>query len=410
MSDLRSWTWLPFFLMNGAAFMTAIQLPPDRRRLMYAPIIYGTGALSAHMSSYSHLFLGKILRHEHFASLYQLTHILLDIFPEIRGITVCYGLCHMTIVLYISPVRAPSWILAYKLWLDPRRQTDLAKPLRRCTFSDRTFFVMRQILKAILGWAFGLYIMFLVIKAGPTAEDFATPRQVFLRRIPITLYDIQIRYFGKAFVFISEDSHHHIPITLRDIQFRCASVFGWNLVTYLIYNTCHILSSILFVGILCLDTPQEFPPLFGSPLEAYSIRRYWGRFSHRITVPFSAVSGKAITKQWNLPPRTEKVLIILWTFFLSAVCHTVAEWSVGEYSRAKTYSHFYFYFANFCAGAIEAFGLPLLERVWKTGRFREILWSSAGRRIAGYIWVFCFLFWVSPKGQYPDIFEAFSNA
>ncbi|KAJ5161468.1 hypothetical protein N7492_006860 [Penicillium capsulatum] len=249
MSDLLSWIWLAFFLINGAGFMIAIQLPPDRcRRLVYAPIIYGAGALSIYMGSYSQL--------------------LLDMFPEIWGISLCYGLCHMTIVLYISPVRASSWTLAYKLWLDPRHQTDVAKPLRRCSLPDRALFVMQQILKAIFHWALALCIMFLVIgKSAPTAEDFAVPRQVFLRRIPLTLYAVQIRYFGKAFVSIPQDltAPQQIPITLRDIQFRCACVFGWNLVTYLIYNTGHILSSVLFV---VLSKPTVYDDIgVDSPIE-----------------------------------------------------------------------------------------------------------------------------------------------
>ena len=319
----------------------------------------------------------------------------------------------MTSILYIDPVQASSWTIAYKLWVDPRRQTDPTKPLHRSTPSERAIFAARRILKAIFCWAITLFLVVPVIgKLAFTSDDFAPPRQVLLQRIPITLRDIQVRYLGSNFGFIPDALFaQQIPITLRDVQIRCACVLGWNLVTYLTYDTCHIISSVIYVAILRLDTPQEFPPLFGSPLEAYSVRRYWGRFSHRLTVSFSAVSGKAITRQWlgrkrGLHLQAEKVFLVLWTFFVSAACHTVVEWGIGEYTRTKLKGHFYFYLANFCAGAFEAFVLPAVIRARKTDSIiRRMAWSWLGRRIIGYIWVFSFFFWISPKFQYPDLFD-----
>ena len=344
----------------------------------------------------------------------------LGILPGIWGLFICYGLFLMTSILYIDPVQASSWTLAYKLWVDPRRQTDPTKPLHRSTSSERAVFATQRILKAIFCWVITLCIVVPVIgKLSFTSDDFAPPRQVLLRRIPITFRDIQVHYLGRKLGLISDTLFaprhpffaQQIPITLRDVQIRCACVLGWNLVTYLTYDTCHIISSVIYVAILRLDTPQEFPPLFGSPLEAYSVRRYWGRFSHRLTVSFSAVSGKAITRQWlrkkpGLHLQAEKVFLVLWTFFVSAACHTVVEWSIGEYTRTKLNGHFYFYLANFCAGALEAFVLPTVERAWKRdSMLRRMAWSWLGRRIIGYIWVFSFFFWISPKFQYPDLFD-----
>lgn len=61
MSDLPVLTTLILFLINGAAFMIAIQLPPDlHRRFAYAPIIYGAGALSVQASSHVTWLLGII--------------------------------------------------------------------------------------------------------------------------------------------------------------------------------------------------------------------------------------------------------------------------------------------------------------------------------------------------------------
>ena len=74
MSDLPILTTLTFFFINGAAFMIAIQLPPGiHRRLAYAPIIYGAGALSVQASSHVTWLLGIIPSRRCLSSVYQLT-------------------------------------------------------------------------------------------------------------------------------------------------------------------------------------------------------------------------------------------------------------------------------------------------------------------------------------------------
>lgn len=39
---------------------------------------------------------------------------------------------------------------------------------------------------------------------------------------------------------------------------------------------------ILFVAVMRVDEPHEWRPLFGNPLETYSLKRFWGRFWHRL--------------------------------------------------------------------------------------------------------------------------------
>ena len=53
------------------------------------------------------------------------------------------------------------------------------------------------------------------------------------------------------------------------------TVWGTMLHTYFSMTTIHCAFSILSVG-LQISKPHEWPAMFGSPLEAYTVRRYWG--------------------------------------------------------------------------------------------------------------------------------------
>jgi len=57
------------------------------------------------------------------------------------------------------------------------------------------------------------------------------------------------------------------------------TVWGTMVDIYFSMTTMHCIFSIVSVG-LRFSKPHEWPPMFGSPLEAYTVRRYWGYESH----------------------------------------------------------------------------------------------------------------------------------
>jgi hypothetical protein len=234
----------------------------------------------------------------------------------------------------------------------------------------------------VIGPAVPLYFNF-------TAQDFAPSRQVFIRRLlsprigpPITHRELQIRFFISVY---------------------------WIWIAYLMLDFFHVLLSIFFVAVLRVDAPDEWPPLFGSPGQAYSIRRFWTRFWHRLTVPSCASSGQLVTRRLaGMTPgsRPERVFITFWTFCLSGVCHTVADWQAGELSRPM--DDIVFFLANFAAGVVESLIVTWVDRTWKRhgrGRVHQLLWSDAGRKTIGFAWVLGFFFWVAPKWQYPKLYD-----
>lgn len=173
-------------------------------------------------------------------------------------------------------------------------------------------------------------------------------------------------------------------------------------------NTCHVLLSIFFVSILRIDTPEEWPPLFGSPLEAYSIRRFWVKFWHRMTVPSCYFTGIFFARGvvgFIPSSRAEKLFIAFWAFFSSAIYHAIADWQAGE--PCCPAADFVFFMANFGAAAIETIAVPIIAPLWKeksnNSRWCQILLSERGRKLIGYVWLLGFFFWVVPKWQYPKV-------
>ena len=375
MSHLKLLVAPASFLLSTAAFMVAIQQPP-RQRLSYAPIVFGCSIWSLHACSYFAWASGV---------------------DSLWGLLNCYWMLHAMNTLYLAPViippECPSWKSAYRIWADPQRRVDLKKPPPPP--SNRAWFAIRRISKALLCWSLHLCLIapIIMIYFDFTPEDFAPSRQVLLRRL----------------LFPNTGP----PFTIREIQIRSTWSLYWVWNVYLMLDTCHVLLSIIFVAMLRLDAPQEWPSLFGSPTQAYSLRRFWGRFWHRITVPFSLNSGRLITRRWlriSTGSRLEKVAVALWTFFLSAVAHSLTDWFSG--APCNPLSELHFYLVNFAAAAIESLAVPYLDQaLLRSGksRLRRILWSSPVRIIGGFSWVFCVFFWVAPKVQYSKLLDLVEN-
>ncbi|KAL9064690.1 MAG: hypothetical protein Q9157_007737 [Trypethelium eluteriae] len=78
-------------------------------------------------------------------------------------------------------------------------------------------------------------------------EDFAADKEPFFRRIN--------------------------QVTLREFMFRTWITFQHVIPSWLTFSLVH--TSISISAVLLGGRPEEWPPLFGSIFEAYSVRRYW---------------------------------------------------------------------------------------------------------------------------------------
>ena len=66
-----------------------------------------------------------------------------------------------------------------------------------------------------------------------------------------------------------------LQVTLRETLMRTVLAFQWIWMNVLGLHSAQTTVAILFSIILRWDEPYEWPPLFGNPLDAWNLRRFW---------------------------------------------------------------------------------------------------------------------------------------
>ncbi|KIM45547.1 hypothetical protein M413DRAFT_442221 [Hebeloma cylindrosporum] len=146
---------------------------------------------------------------------------------------------------------------------------------------------------------------------------------------------------------------------------------------YLGMSTTYSVMSILSVG-LNLSKPHDWPPPFASPLEAYTLRRYWGRMWHQFYRRFLTTHANYAAHLLRLPRRSKITTYfkLFFSFFISGFIHLL-----GDYMDTHT----------LFGGAITYFMLhacviTLEDMVIAVGK-RMGLRESWRWRLVGYAWV-----------------------
>jgi hypothetical protein len=173
----------------------------------------------------------------------------------------------------------------------------------------------------------------------------------------------------------------------------------WIWVSYIELDRWHIILSVIFVA-LHLDKPNEWPPLFpSSPMQAYSLRRFWGIFWYRLETLSCVLTGHCVGRRTLriLPgSRIEKVFVAFWSFLLTWVFHAI----VGCYSSSpagwhprKARESITFLLLNFTASVMEWIFVQCYHRSVKNRgniKFGRIVQSTGVTRFIGLLWVFAF--------------------
>lgn len=307
---------------------------------------------------------------------------------------------HSASVLWLEPphilhsCRTGGQQPAWRLWNNPRLidtpgQTLRAHSLPR-SYSLSTF-TLRQLSKVIV------YVV---------AYKYLVPLTFTSSCIPAQLEDfdaIHTTYFRRLV-----PGHPH-PVTLHDTKIRCVWAVLWAIGPYLTLEAAHAIFSILFVLVLRVDRPSDWPPLFGPLSEAYNLRRFWSHFWHRILMrPYSNFGKLVSRKILGLSARSQhdNVCVAFSVFVLSGVAHAAAAWQLGDELWFLDIAWFILCFA---AGATESIVSKSLCRCFL--RSSKPVWLSSRRtavllRVAGFCWVFVFFFWSVPKWQYPKLHRA----
>lgn len=324
---------------------------------------------------------------------------------------------HNTSVLYFeqwvlprpSRTKRYDFTAAYKIWSNPqllgtaqevpgaspRRATDETPPETRLRFA------IIRILRAVaylgvlsLSTAHlfpGAFLPF-------TKADFAPVKQVYFRRL----------------LGLHHDPHNpHDPsrvITVRETALRIGTATHWILASYLTLNASRDTLAVFFTCILQLDEPSDWPAhLFGNPQGAFTLRRFWGRFWHRLVYRSYGHWGRFVAQQLlgsrrRQPGSAEKWCIALVVFCLSGVLHAVVtKWALRLEVDLGPMGDVGWYWMNFAAGALERTVFGLVRGLWGPQLDRWEARVPGLQRVwqgLGFVWVLAFFCWSVPKKEY----------
>lgn len=217
----------------------------------------------------------------------------LDIIPglsELWGTITLIGFVHFSSLLYMkrwtlrttegdnkASTRTDTW-LSRKLWtqmykvaLSPRfvgipyesAMLEQGKSSQVRSTAMHGTFSMNRVLWLLIKTGVNLHFNGLITSfLNPiTINDFIPTRTEFLRR------------------FLQSTGHHPSGlISTREITMRIWFAVNSIWTPMLLLDCIHTALAILFIYVIRIDTPEDWPDLFGNSLEAYTLGRFWTRY------------------------------------------------------------------------------------------------------------------------------------
>lgn len=190
-------------------------------------------------------------------------------------------------------------------------------------------------------------------------------------------------------------------VTAREVMIRTYTATWWIWKSVVLLDGANAL--LASIGILVgQDHPSDWPTLFGSPVDACGLRKFWSRFWHRLAVrPYKNYARLAF-RGLGLKPGTpaSKTVIAFTIFLLSGVSHAAASWLTGS----RDWLDVQWFLLNFLGCSAEMLVLStvrfLAARAGCTRDLRTVEKSWFGYAL-GYAWVFAFFFWSVPLLAWP---------
>ncbi|KAF3802854.1 Acetyltransferase ataH [Colletotrichum gloeosporioides] len=191
------------------------------------------------------------------------------------------------------------------------------------------------------------------------------------------------------------------PISSHRLALRAFMSVSWIWTNFLVLEFYHLVLAIIFVIILRLDDPEDWPPLFGSISDAWTLQRFWGRFWHRVATP-TLTTWTRFLLQGAKTRALGKVLQAFGVFLLSGLMHATASWRTGQHFE---HLDVWFFCVNFVAVGAEITAIKSLSwglRDTKIALLVEKSWPMRMMSKAfGFTWVFAWFFWSVPRWLYP---------
>ncbi|KAJ7132820.1 membrane bound O-acyl transferase family-domain-containing protein [Mycena crocata] len=172
-------------------------------------------------------------------------------------------------------------------------------------------------------------------------------------------------------------------------RYQC--VGGWATSAYIGMAMPNCVLSILSVTLGRSD-PEDWPWLFGSFSETWSIRRFWGRTWHQIMRRFVSSHGRLVCRILGLTPGTNASSYVqLYTaFFMSSIVHYLSDYMALQSWHGGSMKFF----------MAQAVAITAEDGLFALGR-RAGVKGGYGWRLLGYAWVWSWFALVFPTWQDP---------
>jgi Membrane bound O-acyl transferase family len=242
----------------------------------------------------------------------------------------------------------------------------------------RSAFALNRIIRVIVLVAiYSAYQIFkqrhLKVFVSLNGTDFSAEKQIFIRRLV------------KG------------SVAPREISIRAWLITDFWFCNFAVLESLYCLLSILFVAVLRVDEPDEWPPLFGNLFEATTVLGFWNKTWHKLVYKTYLTYAKQITLdilRISSGTLMAAFMIRFLVFFFSGTSHLLVSWQLGN--RCGLKEELLWYFGNFLVVVIEGFLLSILREV-------KIPTDTRLSKVVGYLWVFGFHFWSLPKVHFTTI-------
>ncbi|KAJ5559702.1 hypothetical protein N7513_002101 [Penicillium frequentans] len=175
------------------------------------------------------------------------------------------------------------------------------------------------------------------------------------------------------------------------------NLISWFLIARICIDSRYRIASILLVG-LGINSPQDWPPLFGRMSDAYTLRNYWGTFWHQgLRQPLTSMSNLITRDIMHLPRPSilERYTNVFLVFLGSGALHLTTDIVLGIPFQS---SGAVVFFTSFVLGYMIEDGVQALcERMKGPGAQT----GSKYKRIVGYLWVALWLGISSTAYRFP---------
>ena len=203
--------------------------------------------------------------------------------------------------------------------------------------------------------------------------DFSPPKQTYFRRLH--------------------------TVTARETLIRSSLVITFVSLAYTTYTGLHDALALIFVG-FGIDDPKDWPPLYGSPRQMYTLRRFWGKYWHRLVYRSYTAYGSVVSERLLRLRRDSlvgRLVVNFVVFFLSGIIHALVTWQLGL--RCGYWEDIAWFCCNFAGILLEEGVQWVVFRLLCGHRW----WNGATSKGVGFLWVFMFFFWSLPKSEYPKM-------